>query len=490
MNPKYNLPLAALLLLSTSNALPAPAVGGNRIDSRPRLQITVDPRVELISLIFRLAGNREYNQARVASYADDAEAQFGKFREHPAVKLARQLRQANGISYDACMAMAVHVAEVDGFKLKVPLNPWPESLDRRWTPQSVTNFLDAARSFAGDTGFQEFFSKHRSLYETAETRMKTMVEKNAHLEWFDTYFGQRPQATFKVVLGLLNGGSCYGPHFRDAAGQEELYCILGVWQTDAAGLPEFTGDMLDTVVHEFGHSYANPIIDRHEAEFRPAGEILFASVAERMRAQAYGEATTMLRESLVRACVTRYISQYRGSVATERAIREEEKHGFLWTKELAGVLDDFEAHRDQYPTLETFAPRLVSFFKEYAAGFAERQAALDAKRPKIVSMVPANGATNVSPNLAELRVTFDRPMKDRSWSMCGGGPHVPESTGQPAYNADRTVWTVPVKLKPDWDYDFSLNCQSYDAFRSEEGNPLAPVPVRFHTRDGSVEGKK
>lgn len=105
-------------------------------------------------------------------------------------------------------------------------------------------------------------------------------------------------------------------------------------------------------------------------------------------------------------------------------------------------------------------------------------------------MVPANGATNVSPNLAELQVTFDRPMKDRSWSMCGGGPHVPESTGQPAYNGERTVWTVPVKLKPDWDYEFSLNCQSYDAFRSEEGSPLAPVTVRFHTRSGSAEEKK
>jgi len=66
--------------------------------------------------------------------------------------------------------------------------------------------------------------------------------------------------------------------------------------------------------------------------------------------------------------------------------------------------------------------------------------------------------------------------------MCGSGPHVPEGTGKPSYNADRTVWTVPVKLKADWQYEFSLNCQSYDAFRSQEGVTLEPVPVKFSTR--------
>ena len=41
------------------------------------LRVIVDPRVELMSVIFRLAGNPEYNQARVKSYAQDAENLFG-----------------------------------------------------------------------------------------------------------------------------------------------------------------------------------------------------------------------------------------------------------------------------------------------------------------------------------------------------------------------------------------------------------------------------
>ena len=209
-----------------------------------------------------------------------------------------------------------------------------------------------------------------------------------------------------------------------------------------------------------------------------------------MRAQAYGEAITMLRESLVRACVVRYVLHYNGNAAAERAVREEEKRGFLWMNELSDLLSEFEAHRDQYPALESFAPRLVSFFKEYATDFPTRQAALDAKRPKVVAIVPPNGATNVSPSLTELRVTFDRPMRDRSWSMCGGGPNFPEGTAPPHYNAERTTWTVAIKLKPDWDYEFGLNCPSYNGFCSEDGIPLEPIPVSFRTAGGKSSGDR
>ena len=39
----------------------------------PSIEVTVDPRVELVSIIFRLAGHQEYNQGRVDSYTDDVE---------------------------------------------------------------------------------------------------------------------------------------------------------------------------------------------------------------------------------------------------------------------------------------------------------------------------------------------------------------------------------------------------------------------------------
>jgi len=456
----------------------------------PSLRVVVDPRVELMSLIFRLAGNPEYNMARVASYAEDAERQFGKFRDHAVVNLAEELRRTRGVSYDAVMGMAIHLTDAKQLALKLPLQPWPEGLDRRWTAPDVTNFLAAARQLVKDSSFQQFIDRHQPLYQTTVTRMQALMAKEAHLDWFDAYFGQRPGASFTVALGLLNGGGSYGIHYRAADGHEEIYCILGVWKTDEQGLPEFTHDALPTVVHEFCHSNCNPLVDRHRGELEPSGDTLFEQVAQKMRAQAYENGSTLLKESLVRACVIRYQRRYDSEEAARSAIQTEERNGFLWMQELSDLLGQYETHRDQYPTLEDFSPRLAAFFDETAKDFPRKQAELAGKRPKIVSMVPANGAQDVDPKLTAIEVVFDRRMKDKGWAFVGGGPHCPETGKDCRYDAQHKVWTVPVTLKPGWSYRFMLNSEKFVGFRSEEGVPLEPVTVTFKTAGQPPAGQE
>ena len=327
----------------------------------PSLQVKVDPRVELLSLIFRLAGNPEYSQGKVASYTQDADQQFGRFRNHAVVSLAQELRRTRGVSYDAVMSLAVHLRDIEGLDLAVPLDPWPEDLDGRWSPESVNKFLDAARHFLRDTGFKKFLEQHQKLYQTTATRMQAMLDKSAHLEWYQSYFGERPSARFTVVPGLLNGGCCYGPRCRNAKGQEALYCILGVSKTDSQGQPEFTPDMLGTVVHEFCHSFANPIIDRHEAELAVAGEKIFRHVAERMRAQRGQHKSGGVG------------THRHHRFAARRAAQSEASRGFVWTADLAKLLAEYEARRDKYPTLDAFAPRLAEFFTKYAKDFDKQR---------------------------------------------------------------------------------------------------------------------
>ena len=84
--------------------------------------------------------------------------------------------------------------------------------------------------------------------------------------------------------------------------------------------------------------------------------------------------------------------------------------------------------------------------------------------------------------MKEIRIVFDRPMKDGNWSVVGGGPNFPETSGKPSYNKERTVLTLPVKLKPGWNYHFMLNSDRFHGFQSEDGTPLAPVEVNFTTK--------
>lgn len=63
------------------------------------IPVRVSTRVELLSIVFQLAGSPEYNQMNAQSpYSQRAQEYFRGFAGHEVVKLAREYRKNNGIS--------------------------------------------------------------------------------------------------------------------------------------------------------------------------------------------------------------------------------------------------------------------------------------------------------------------------------------------------------------------------------------------------------
>ncbi|MHC4591972.1 MAG: YhfC family glutamic-type intramembrane protease [Planctomycetota bacterium] len=341
------------------------AHGGEQPEAQVRVQVNVDPRVELMCVIFRLAGNQEYGKGRIASYDRDVDEHFEPHKDQPAVQLAAQLREKHGVSYDAVMSMAVHVSDAYEPREKVPFEPRPAGLDGRWDPDEAREFLDKARQFVQSTRFEEFFSSHRPLYEQTAARARDFLRKEVHLEWLRAYFNTVPNASYHVVPGMLNGPSNYGVRFTDGQ-NAEFYCVLGVVDADRRGVPRFPRHQRSTVVHEFCHSYANPVVDKHAERLRAAGETLFPRVESQLKRMAYGNWRTMMYESLVRACEVRYVAAHEGEALAQVAMWRHKAKGFPWIGGLSELLAEYEAKRDEYPTLETFFPRIVEFFNEYA----------------------------------------------------------------------------------------------------------------------------
>ncbi len=340
----------------------------------PDVQIRSDACIELVSVIFHLAGNPEYNRIFMESYGKDIEAHFGKYRDHEAVKLARQLRSEHGVSYDAPMSLAVHLTDGVKLKEKISLDPVPDDLDKRWTAGDVKRFLASARRFAEEANFEDFYKAHEPLYAKMRSDLKSLVENKAHLEWFSEFFGERPRTVFILVPSITNGPSNYGVRYHAADGKEEIYCILGVWKLDGKMRPLFDSDVLPTITHEFCHSHTNPLVDRHGAELQAAGEKIFKHVGPTMARNAYGNWKTMMYESMVRACTIEYLMKYQGKVAAGMDAIEDRNRGFEWIGELSSLLDKkYERDRKRYPTLEAFMPEVVDFFNKYADEFEKKQ---------------------------------------------------------------------------------------------------------------------
>lgn len=329
-----------------------------------QITIHIDPRIELLSTIFRLAQNREYRPGQFPVYDRKVSAHFGRFKKHEAVKAARLLRAWRGISYNAPMSLAIHISK--GFEDRVPLDPLPPGIDHRWDSKSAREFLIKVRKFAADSKFDIFFTQNSPLYKRTEQRLRDHLNNYKIVQWCQRFFATASGAEFIIVPGMQNGGRCYGVHVDKAKEKNEIYCILGIWSTDKEGFPIFDKLVLPIVVHEFCHSFINPLVDKHQRELSTSGKKIFKKVEAKMQKQAYTHWTHMMYESLVRASVIRFLTTIFKERELDAHILSEENNGFLWIRKLAQLLDRYENNRKKYPTFEHFFPEIVTFFSHYA----------------------------------------------------------------------------------------------------------------------------
>lgn len=104
-------------------------------------------------------------------------------------------------------------------------------------------------------------------------------------------------------------------------------------------------------------------------------------------------------------------------------------------------------------------------------------------KPTVIQTVPPRGATEVDPNLQEIRVTFDRDMDLGGYSFTGnaesGLPDVPKDA-KPSW-IDKRTCVLLVKLKSGREYRVGINAPSHKNFKSADGAPAAIDELRFST---------
>jgi len=105
--------------------------------------------------------------------------------------------------------------------------------------------------------------------------------------------------------------------------------------------------------------------------------------------------------------------------------------------------------------------------------------------PRVVATWPSAFANDVSAGPAEIKVTFNKPMMNLSWSWVGGGETFPETTGRPRYEASKTTCTLPVKLQPGRFYWIGINSPRFKNFQTDTGVAAVPYVILFSTKDES-----
>lgn len=331
--------------------------------SAQMIKATVNENIELMSILSRLAGFKEYNMDMAGQYIKDIGASLGIFREHPTVSLMKELRKNHGISYDAVMSMAILLDLKDGkFRLAEEAVPM---LEKRWAKVNKEDFLIQLTNFYHESNFHTFFLAHKDFYEAGLNAFTEKVLKGMNQSWYTEFYGTDPNEEFRIIIGFCNGGSNYGPS-RHLKGQpKEVFAIVGY--TEEGGLPDYDADFLPVLVHEFCHSFTNYLLDKdgRKETLERSGKLLQEYTSWSMQAQAYGNWPTIINESLVRAAVICYMLDNNASKKDIRDVLISElSRNYFFMPELVQLFRTYQKNRSTYPTLDSFYPEIIKFFDE------------------------------------------------------------------------------------------------------------------------------
>lgn len=114
----------------------------------------------------------------------------------------------------------------------------------------------------------------------------------------------------------------------------------------------------------------------------------------------------------------------------------------------------------------------------------EKVPSVKALPPVVVKTVPVSGDTAVdAEKVTEIRVTFSKPMTDKSWSWS----QFSDATALPIkgdvkYDANGKTCLAPVKLEPGKTYVSWLNSAKFGNFKDKEGQSAVPYLLVFETK--------
>lgn len=443
----------------------------------------VDKRVEIMSIVFRLAGNREYNEDEASKYVSHIQSHFDQFQSDSLISFAKFLHEEYGVSYDAVMSMAVNLKLSEKtFTLK---KDWIKSLDKRWRNESATHFVYLLNAFYIKSKAEQFFEDEKPYYNKILSTFNEVLS-NFNQSWYYQYYGLNPKEKFNIIIGCSNGGGNYGASTNSPKEGKQIYAIMGSWSFDKEGNPIFKeDDYLPTLIHEFNHSFINPLLDKYKTNktLKTSATKLLDTMKTEMANQACKDWQTLVNESLVRASVVWYLM---ANDSTNQQAKEEITTqinvGFLWMKDLVSLLGLYEKNRARYKTFNDFYPEIIKFFQSTADNISTIKTNYENKIPKVVSIEPFdNNSQNVDTSIKVMTINFSQTMTGEGYSFGYGqlGKDATPITGIIGYTNNNRSFKIKMELKSDKEYEMVVLGFS---FRNLIGYPLKDYMIKFKTR--------
>ena len=318
-----------------------------------KLQIAIDPRMELLTVV-QLLSNYPIIK-RDVPYSKDVVNYFESFSSHEAVIMTDSLFY-KGFSYHIPPTFMLHLSQPPELEQKITFTD--DLKKRSGGGDNLKQFQKSIKQFTSISNFETFWNSKISLYnQILDLTIADLGEMDI-VKILEDYFNETYNG-YNVTISPSFGGG-YGPSITDTDGNTIIYGCLST--TDVKDdIPYLRGWRLAGFVwHEFGHSFVNPLTDKHSDKVASLDK-LFEPIKEDMTKSAYGAWSSCVNEHVVRAVVVRLCELHVHSQLSKAILEDELRQHFIYIEPLIEKLKDFENQRSKSNiTFTEYYPELLN----------------------------------------------------------------------------------------------------------------------------------
>lgn len=372
-----------------------------------QMQAKVDERIELTSIVFRLAGMEEFTAGQINEYEEAIDKWFGKYSSHRLIDHIRKMRKETSLAMGGVVVSAPYLV-IDGKGVHDSGLAKGSEIEGRWTDSNWDEYVRLLDDFYRKSRFHEFFMSEQDFYRKIEDDIN-MYLSQIDTSWFNSFFGyyDAPSAYVSAVNGFHN----YFIETKSAHGNSAAIVI---------GYIGLNYDPSEVILHEMCHQYTSKLDN-----FYPKVENAMSRIFENTELvlkyiqNHYPSSKTLFYEWLTNHCVAMYMQEHAGNDGFKIQMlncfvsRMVIYQGFIWMERGMNFMDNFYADRETYPTFESYMPRICEFLNNIVIADNWIKILEEAKpvKPYITNIYPVDGSCLLDYDKVDaVRVTFSQPM--------------------------------------------------------------------------------
>ena len=259
------------------------------------MNILVDKRTELMSIILALSQGNEYIEEHFPlgledEYRRDVVNHFSKYKDHKCIEIAKFIAKKQvGFSFDNPIRLAFSL------DLNLQFNGQIENflLNELEDGKLLKDFMSEIVKFAQDSRFVDFYDRHKEYYLTKIKEVESLFDCKKFVCELQKFLKKEILDNFEIniIPMLINSNHGFNINNTNIAN-------IGLLSEDFKTIEPFNNGYNHIIIHEFCHNFVNCYTEDREL-------IMPEDFIQNLNEMGYRNPISYLNDTIVRAMTIR-----------------------------------------------------------------------------------------------------------------------------------------------------------------------------------------